>query len=237
MLTIALLAALGHHDELAMHTRHRQHRRHGGGCPRGAAACRRLCRGAGRQRRLCHRQAGLRRKGGTEVSFQPRDWRIHPPHLFEGYRSTVLRAPSQKLIRCPECCRSIRGRPSPQRPPRPARADLTRNGRVNGEPLGERIIVTGQVLDEDARPVAGTLVELWQANAAGRYIHKVRPARRAAGPELPGRRPLRHRRRGPLPLPDDQSPAPTPGATTPNCLAAAAHPFLGVPARPSPQGW
>lgn len=104
------------------------------------------------------------------MSFQPRDWRIHPPHLYEGYRSTVLRAPSQKLIPLSGALSEHQG---PTFPTAPAgEADLTRNGRVNGEPLGERIIVTGRVLDEDARPVANTLVELWQANAAGRYIHK-----------------------------------------------------------------
>jgi protocatechuate 3,4-dioxygenase beta subunit len=54
-----------------------------------------------------------------------------------------------------------------------ANADLTRNGRVNGEPLGERIVVTGRVLDEYRRPQRDTLVELWQANAAGRYVHKI----------------------------------------------------------------
>ena len=105
------------------------------------------------------------------MSFQPRDWRIHPPHLYEGYRSTVLRAPSQTLIPLSGILSEHQG---PSFAAAPAgEADLTRNGRVNGEPLGERIIVTGRVLDEDARPVANTLVELWQANASGRYIHKV----------------------------------------------------------------
>ena len=104
------------------------------------------------------------------MSFQPRDWRIHPPHLYEGYRSTVLRAPSQTLVPLSGALSEHQGPSFPAAPPE--EADLTRNGRVNGEPLGERIIVTGRVLDEDARPVANTLVELWQANAAGRYIHK-----------------------------------------------------------------
>jgi len=107
------------------------------------------------------------------VSFQPRDWRIHPPHLFEGYRSTVLRAPSQTLIPLSGALSEHQGPAFTAAAAPPGEADLTRNGRVNGEPLGERIIVTGRVLDEDARPVVGTLVELWQANAAGRYIHKV----------------------------------------------------------------
>jgi protocatechuate 3,4-dioxygenase, beta subunit len=50
-------------------------------------------------------------------------------------------------------------------------SDLTRNARRNGEPLGERIIVTGRVLDEAGRPLRNTLIEIWQANAAGRYVH------------------------------------------------------------------
>ena len=50
--------------------------------------------------------------------------------------------------------------------------DLTRNAAKNGEPLGERIVVTGRVLDEDGRAVPDTLIEIWQANAAGRYIHQ-----------------------------------------------------------------
>jgi protocatechuate 3,4-dioxygenase beta subunit len=52
----------------------------------------------------------------------------------------------------------------------PLDSDLTRNAARNGEPLGERIIVVGRVLDENARPVPSALVEVWQANAAGRYI-------------------------------------------------------------------
>ena len=51
--------------------------------------------------------------------------------------------------------------------------DLTKNSVRNGEPLGERIIVSGRVLDEEGRPVPETLIEVWQANAAGRYIHRV----------------------------------------------------------------
>jgi protocatechuate 3,4-dioxygenase, beta subunit len=54
---------------------------------------------------------------------------------------------------------------------RPGSSDLTRQH--SGEPLGERIIVSGRVLDENAHPVPHTLIELWQANAAGRYLHAV----------------------------------------------------------------
>jgi protocatechuate 3,4-dioxygenase beta subunit len=56
---------------------------------------------------------------------------------------------------------------------RPLDHDLTKNARVNGEPLGERIVVTGQVRDENGHPIPHTLIEVWQANAAGRYIHVV----------------------------------------------------------------
>lgn len=65
-----------------------------------------------------------------------------------------------------------------------ADADLTR-GR-DGEPLGERIIVAGRVLDESGRPVAGTLVEIWQANAAGRYAHAVDQHRAPLDPNFRG---------------------------------------------------
>ena len=68
--------------------------------------------------------------------------------------------------------------------------DLTRQH--DGEPLGERIVVTGRVLDEDGRPVRGALVEVWQANAAGRYNHEVDQHAGAARPELLRRRPLSH---------------------------------------------
>jgi protocatechuate 3,4-dioxygenase beta subunit len=56
---------------------------------------------------------------------------------------------------------------------RPLDNDLSRNAVVNGEPIGERIIVVGRVLDESGRPVPNALLEIWQANACGRYIHKV----------------------------------------------------------------
>jgi protocatechuate 3,4-dioxygenase beta subunit len=56
---------------------------------------------------------------------------------------------------------------------RPLDHDLTRNGVRTGAVLGERIIVTGRVLDDGGRPVPDTLIEIWQANACGRYIHKL----------------------------------------------------------------
>lgn len=92
-----------------------------------------------------------------------------PPSLSPGYRSTVDRSPRQPLIIQPHTLSEITGPVYGHERIGPLDADLTRQHA--GEPLGERIIVSGRVLDENGRPQANTLVELWQANAAGRYIH------------------------------------------------------------------
>jgi protocatechuate 3,4-dioxygenase beta subunit len=106
-------------------------------------------------------------------SAAPRDWAAHPPLLAPDYKSTVLRAPQQHLIPLKSGLSELTG-PAYDGPPLgELDGDLTRNGRRNGEPLGERIIVTGRILDEAGNPVPQTLVEIWQANAAGRYVHVV----------------------------------------------------------------
>jgi protocatechuate 3,4-dioxygenase beta subunit len=105
-------------------------------------------------------------------SYRRRDWQAQPPYLYEPYRSTVQRAPSKPLIPLPQTLSEITGPVYGHDSVTELDADLTRNAARNGEPLGERIIVTGRVLDEDDRPVQGTLIEIWQANAAGRYIHE-----------------------------------------------------------------
>ena len=104
--------------------------------------------------------------------FRPRDWKVHPPLLHPPYRSTEARAPSRPLIPAAQTLSELTGPVYGREIVSPPDSDLTRNGAVNGEPLGERIVVFGRVLDENARPVPQTLVEIWQANAAGRYIHK-----------------------------------------------------------------
>src|SRR6266700_7866363 len=91
-----------------------------------------------------------------------------PPYLLPDYRSTVLRAPGRPPVRLPaEWFDDLPGPAFGRIPVAPTDFDLTRQHR--GEPLGERIIVTGRVLDSDGRPVRDTLVEVGQANAAGRY--------------------------------------------------------------------
>ena len=92
-----------------------------------------------------------------------------PEYLFPAYRSTTRRAPTKPLIRLPHTLSEITGPVYGHEDIGETDTDLTRQHA--GEPMGERIIVTGRVLDEDARPVPNTLVEIWQANAAGRYRH------------------------------------------------------------------
>jgi len=94
-----------------------------------------------------------------------------PPYLHPAYASTVKRSPQRRPIQIDETVTEVTGPVFAGGWAGPDAADLTR--RHQGEPLGERIIVTGRVLDEDARPVPGTLVELWQCNAAGRYRHPI----------------------------------------------------------------
>ena len=101
-----------------------------------------------------------------------RDWQAHPPFIHPDYKSTVLRGPTKPLIPLKHTLSELTGPVYGHDTIAPLDHDLTRNGRCNGEPIGERIIVTGRVLDEAGRPVRNTLIELWQANAAGRYIHK-----------------------------------------------------------------
>lgn len=95
--------------------------------------------------------------------------RVHPPLLYPAYTSTLRRAPLEPPVRVPLTLSEVTGPRFDGRVLRPSDDDLTRQHA--GTPLGERIIVTGRVLDEEGRPVRGTLVEVWQANAAGRYIH------------------------------------------------------------------
>jgi protocatechuate 3,4-dioxygenase, beta subunit len=93
-----------------------------------------------------------------------------PPYLHPPYVSSTKRAPTQPLIALPDTLSEITGPLFPKEIVPPKAFDLTRQHKA--EPLGERIAVSGQVLDEDGRPVRDSLIEIWQANAAGRYLHK-----------------------------------------------------------------
>lgn len=103
--------------------------------------------------------------------YQPRDWSVQPPYLCEGYKSTALRAPKKPLVPLPQTLSELTGPIYGHDAVTELDADLTRNGATEGEPIGQRIVVTGRVTDEAGRPVPDTLVEIWQANSAGRYVH------------------------------------------------------------------
>jgi protocatechuate 3,4-dioxygenase beta subunit len=90
---------------------------------------------------------------------------------YPGYRSTRYRAPSRPLVSLPEELQALDGPVFGEAAIEDHDDDLT--AQHAGEPLGERIVVSGRVLDTDGRPIAGALVEVWQANAAGRYRHDV----------------------------------------------------------------
>ena len=101
--------------------------------------------------------------------FPPPPEGTHPPLDFAGYRSTTLRAPSQPPVVLPHRLTEVTGPLLGADRIGPTDHDLT--SQHAGEPIGQRIIVSGRVLDSDGRPVPDTLVEIWQANAAGRYAH------------------------------------------------------------------
>ena len=90
---------------------------------------------------------------------------------YPEYRSTQWRAPSRPLASLPEELHRLEGPVFGEDALGPGDDDLTRQH--DGEPVGERIVVHGRVVDEQARPIPGALIEVWQANAAGRYRHDV----------------------------------------------------------------
>ena len=101
--------------------------------------------------------------------YAPEPPGTHPPLDYPDYRSTARRFPRQPLVPLPHRLTELTGPLLGAERVGEHDHDLT--AQHPGEPLGERIIVTGRVLDGDGRPVSGTLVEIWQANAAGRYRH------------------------------------------------------------------
>ena len=89
--------------------------------------------------------------------------------VYPDYGSTRLRVPERPLTILPHTLTEVTGPAYGHGKVGPLDNDLTRQHK--GEPVGERIIVSGRVLDGDGRPVRDSLIEIWQANAAGRYVH------------------------------------------------------------------
>jgi protocatechuate 3,4-dioxygenase beta subunit len=94
-----------------------------------------------------------------------------PNHLHPPYVSSLRRAPSKPLVYLEHTLSEVTGPRFGEKFVDVKAFDLTKQH--SGEALGERIVVSGRVLDENGRPVSNTLIEIWQANAAGRYLHKV----------------------------------------------------------------
>ena len=107
------------------------------------------------------------------MTYSPRDWGSHPPLIHPDYKSTVLRGATRPLVPIRQSLSELTGPVFGHDALNEFDNDLTKNGRKDGEPLGERIVVSGRVVDEAGRPQPDMLVEVWQANAAGRYVHKV----------------------------------------------------------------
>ena len=100
------------------------------------------------------------------------DREIFPPYLYDAYQSTRRRAPNLALIDVPLTLSELTGPGHAISAITTEDADLTRNAGTGGEAIGQRMILTGRVLDEFGAPVPNTLVEIWQTNASGRYLHK-----------------------------------------------------------------
>jgi protocatechuate 3,4-dioxygenase beta subunit len=103
------------------------------------------------------------------MTYRRDDPGTHPPYRSPGYGSTRLRAPSRPLLPLEHTLSETTGPSFGPEILGPNDADLTRQHAA--EPQGQRIIVAGRVLDGDGSPVPNTLVEVWQANAGGRYAH------------------------------------------------------------------
>ncbi|MGD0436228.1 MAG: protocatechuate 3,4-dioxygenase subunit beta [Bryobacteraceae bacterium] len=120
----------------------------------------------------------------SDSGYRKPDPVSQPDYLYEPYRATVPRAPRQPLVLHPE---TLSERTGPVFGPADVSGncgDLTRQH--SGEPLGERIIVTGRVVDDRGRSVPKTLIEIWQANAAGRYFHNKDDHRAPLDPNFTG---------------------------------------------------
>lgn len=94
-----------------------------------------------------------------------------PPLHYPDYKSTVKRNPARALLPLDHTLSEVTGPVFRERLAGPDRADLTTQHK--GQPIGERISIEGWVLDEDGRPVPNTLIEIWQCNSSGRYLHPV----------------------------------------------------------------
>ena len=106
-----------------------------------------------------------------KVGARPAD--VNRVDAYEPWEEITRNEPALSSITEPPTLSMVTGPGPALAAVRPEDSDLTTNAGTGGEAMGQRIIITGRVLDEDGQPVPGALIEIWQANAAGRYTHKL----------------------------------------------------------------
>ena len=146
-----------------------------------ASAAPTMLHGAGQERgqktgnaegRRGGRHADEVRRSTVDAEFHQRDRNIHPPAHTPVYKTSVLRSPRIPLWSLQNSLSEVTGPIFSPDELGPNDHDLLHNYATDGEPIGEQIIVHGYVLDGNGKPISGTLVEVWQANAGGRYRHR-----------------------------------------------------------------
>lgn len=108
----------------------------------------------------------------TPAEYFQRDRTRHPPQYAPIYKTSVARSPQAPLLALEQSLTEITGPVFGHGDIDPIDNDLVKNFARSGDPIGERIVLHGRVLDENGRGVPETLVEIWQANASGRYRHR-----------------------------------------------------------------
>jgi protocatechuate 3,4-dioxygenase, beta subunit len=111
-------------------------------------------------------------RDGVESEFLQRDRGLHPPAFYPDYKTSVLRSPRKSILSLQNSLSEVTGPTFGHGELGPLDNDLILNYAKTGEPVGERIIVHGHVVDENGRGLPEVLVEFWQANAGGRYRHR-----------------------------------------------------------------
>jgi protocatechuate 3,4-dioxygenase beta subunit len=125
--------------------------------------------GAEEKRPVETERAADHASNGAVIGYRHDDLEVDPPYLYPDYVSTRTRAPKRPLIPLAHTLSEVTGPVYGHERVGELDHDLTRQH--GDEPLGERIIVHGRLLDGDGRPVRNSLIEIWQANSAGRYRH------------------------------------------------------------------
>ena len=104
-------------------------------------------------------------------SFYSIDKNIHPKSFFPDYKSSILRSPKKNLVSIDTIISDIYGNVLDKNDLGLLDNDLTKNFNKHNEPIGERIVVYGKLLDENSKPIPNSLIEIWQANSGGKYRH------------------------------------------------------------------